>query len=227
MQIDVTEYRLRTDRPLTLAEATRLRGYFGNEFADEELAHQHRPGGGLVYDYPRVQYKVLGGVAVLIGLGEDGGRVVERAWRESESVRLGDETLGVLEGTVSRRRAELGVSPGPLEYEFQTPWLALNAANSRAYADAPTEAARHDLLARVLVGNILSLSKSFRLFLTERLTADTSRLRPRECRLKGVPMLGFVGRVSVNFCIPAHIGLGKSVSRGFGTLVPVERGASR
>ena len=36
--------------------------------------------------------------------------------------------------------------------------------------------------------------------------------------LKGVPMLGFVGTFRVNFAIPEHAGIGKSVSRGFGTV---------
>mgnify|MGYP000253421783 CR=1 FL=1 len=36
--------------------------------------------------------------------------------------------------------------------------------------------------------------------------------------LKGVPMLGFLGTFSVNFEIPDYWGIGKSVSRGFGTV---------
>ena len=33
-----------------------------------------------------------------------------------------------------------------------------------------------------------------------------------------VPMLGFIGTFSVNFEIPDYWGVGKSVSRGFGTV---------
>jgi hypothetical protein len=36
--------------------------------------------------------------------------------------------------------------------------------------------------------------------------------------LKGMPMLGFLGSFSVNFVIPDYWGIGKSVSRGFGTV---------
>ncbi len=36
--------------------------------------------------------------------------------------------------------------------------------------------------------------------------------------LKGTPMLGFLGTFSVNFAIPDYWGIGKSVSRGFGTV---------
>lgn len=40
-----------------------------------------------------------------------------------------------------------------------------------------------------------------------------------EHRLKAPPMLGFLGTFSVNFEIPDYWGIGKSVSRGFGTVV--------
>lgn len=220
VQIEVTELRLRLERPLSPAEATRLRGYFGWAFADEVAAHHHRPEGGLLYDYPRVQYKVLDRAALVLGLGAEAGRLVERAHRESGDIRLGDEALGVLESTLSHQEAELGDIAEPAGYEFLTPWLALNADNARRYADARTPAERLDLLGRVLVGNCLSLAKAFGLRVTRRLAADVSGLRETECRPKGVPMRGLLGRASVNFRLPASIGLGKSVSRGFGTIIP-------
>lgn len=40
--------------------------------------------------------------------------------------------------------------------------------------------------------------------------------------LKGTPMLGFLGTFSVNFAIPDYWGIGKSVSRGFGTVKRVK-----
>jgi len=41
--------------------------------------------------------------------------------------------------------------------------------------------------------------------------------------LKFTPMLGFLGTFSVNFSIPDYWGSGKSVSRGFGTIMKVIR----
>jgi Cas6b N-terminal domain len=87
VDIDITEYRIRFERPVAPSEATHLRGFFGSAFAEEELLHHHRPDGSLVYQYPRVQFKVIDRTAHLIGLAEDGA-VVERLWREVESCRL-------------------------------------------------------------------------------------------------------------------------------------------
>ncbi|MBW1911526.1 MAG: hypothetical protein JRJ11_18640 [Deltaproteobacteria bacterium] len=44
------------------------------------------------------------------------------------------------------------------------------------------------------------------------------KLKEVPTKLKGNPMLGFLGAFPVNFEIPDYWGIGKSVSRGFGTV---------
>jgi len=218
----VTEYRLRLARPVSPGEATLLRGYFGDVFTDEMLVHHHRPDGSLHYDYPRVQFKVIERTARLIGI-EEGGPVVERLWREVDCALLGGEELPVLEGTLRRRVEPIGETPELVDYRLVTPWLGLNQENHRKYEASESDADRQHILGRVLVGNCLSLAKSFGHRVTCRLAGEVSGLTLRTCRLKGVPMIGFVGTFRVNFLIPAWLGIGKSVSRGFGTVQPVAR----
>lgn len=45
--------------------------------------------------------------------------------------------------------------------------------------------------------------------------------------LKGTPMMGFIGKFSVNFDIPDYWGIGKSVSRGFGTVKRVDNNLTK
>ncbi|MGR3319528.1 MAG: CRISPR-associated endonuclease Cas6 [Candidatus Anammoxibacter sp.] len=52
----------------------------------------------------------------------------------------------------------------------------------------------------------------------EPIKANIGKLREVRTSLKGTPMLGFIGTFSVNFEIPDYWGIGKSVSRGFGTV---------
>ena len=86
----------------------------------------------------------------------------------------------------------------------------------------PKSIDRFRLLERILVGNCLSFAKSFRHNVTLRLQADCSKLRPVSSRLKGITMQGFTGLFRVNFLFPDRVGIGKSVSRGFGTLVRIQ-----
>jgi hypothetical protein len=215
--VDVVEYRLRFPRPLSPGEATQLRGYFGSAFASEVLLHHHNADGSLRYEYPRVQFKVLDRNAHLIGLAE-GAEVVTRLWGEVDAARIGAEELPVYESTLARRRERVGEAAEAITYRLRTPWLGLNQENHRAYEADRDPAARRGLLARVLVGNCLALAKAFGHRVKARLSADAEGLRPWALRLKGVQMLGFVGSFHVNFHIPGRAGIGKSVSRGFGTV---------
>jgi hypothetical protein len=52
----------------------------------------------------------------------------------------------------------------------------------------------------------------------EPITANIINLKEVQTSLKGTTMLGFLGTFSVNFEIPDYWGIGKSVSRGFGTI---------
>jgi hypothetical protein len=220
LQIELTEYRLRFTRPLSPPEAARLRGFFGNTYADEVLLHHHQSDGQLLYEYPRVQFKVLARMAHLIGLAK-GGAIVERLWREVDQARIGEEQLPVLEASLVRRRERLGEADALMAYRFRSPWLGLNQANHRRYESCTTDAERQELLARLLIGNCLALAKAFGHRVEARLTAEVGKLYPTPTRLKGVPMLGFRGVFRVNFHLPAQIGIGKSVSRGFGTVEPL------
>jgi hypothetical protein len=206
-ELDITEYRLRFERPLSPGEATHLRGYFASAFVEEELLYHHRRDGTLVYAYPRVQFKVIDRTAHLIGLA-DGGELVERLWREVESARIGQDELPVLEATLLRRREAFGECSEPVAYRFVNPWLGLNQENYERYERARTNAERQAVLERVLVGNCLAVAKAFGHWLQGRLTADARRLRPRTCRFKDQPMVGFDGPFRVNFLVPNGIGIG-------------------
>jgi hypothetical protein len=43
-------------------------------------------------------------------------------------------------------------------------------------------------------------------------------LQPKKVYSKGIPLIGFEGMFQTNFNLPDYFGIGKSVSRGFGTV---------
>jgi hypothetical protein len=215
--LHVTALRLRLGRPLRQAEAAKLRGYFGRRFPDEVLVHHHEKDGTLRYAYPRIQFKVLGTEAHLIGLAE-GSNLVARFWAEVDRTEIDWETLHVLEATMSRCQARIGESNESVCYRFLTPWLGLNQRNYRIYRELNHPGERAQIVERVLVGNCLSLAKAFGHRVEERLRADATELRTVKTHLKGVPLIGLLGQFRVNFLLPSLIGIGKSVSRGFGTV---------
>lgn len=199
-------------------DAEKIRGYFGNLFWDNPYAHHHKHSGGLIYQYPCVQYKVIKGSCVLIGFKE-GIKIVKHAFHNLKEINLDGEWQEIFGKGLEINTAHFNITHSPITYTFLTPWLALNEENYKRYQRLGSEEKRRELLSKVLVGNILSIAKSLGYTVKDEIRAEIKRIREAPTSLKGVPMLGFWGEFAVNFEIPDYWGLGKSVSRGFGTII--------
>ena len=218
--INIATLRLRLAEPLRAGQAPALRGFFGNQFEDELFMHNHEPDGKPIYQYPRVQYKILRGHAYLIGINE-GSELLQKLWLDIDQTKIGNETLEVLESTLETETTSIEHSHEPIEYQFKTPWIALNQKNFAEYTKTRNQKLRREKLESTVVGNTLGMCKSLdlpRFTPDQYITADCTRLTSIKTTLKGKGMIGFIGKFTINLHLPNHLGLGKSVSRGFGTI---------
>ena len=196
-------------------QGQKLRGFFASGQAEGSLLHNHGAEGGGLYRYPLVQYKIVDGVPVVVAV-EEGIPALQPLVAARQELVLGNRTY-------PRGRLELaledwvaGDTEARLRYQFVTPWFGLNQENHRKYAQAG-EAERKALLERVLAGNLLSMSKGLGVTVERRLAVE-AELEETPVRFKNETVLGFTGTFSVNYLIPELLGLGKSVSRGFGAV---------
>ncbi len=209
---------LNIEEKLIPRSAQYLRGYIAKIFADDPVWHGHNPGGGFIYRYPRIQYKVIEQKPVIIGIGQETIAKMEKLLG-TMTIFLKDETKDVLDVMLRTQDYMFGYSEVRDVYEFVTPWLALNKENHEKYVKAgPVE--KKNLLKRILKANIISMSKGLHYTVPEEWRKDEIEINLLECKvsLKGLVMMGFKGTFAVNFNLPDYIGLGKSVSRGFGTI---------
>ncbi len=215
----LTSYKLiiKTDRPLE-TQAVSLRGFIGKRFPELSLLHNHVSDASLIYTFPRVQYHVINGYALIIGI-EEGVDTVKHIESTLSVLSLIRETYRIIEKSGIEIEIYLGVTKDQQPYSFLTPWLALNEKNYDKYQRLGSWTKRKELLQRVLIGNIISMSKSLGYTVPEPIEANIGNLRDVQTSLKGTRMLGFLGTFSVNFEIPDYWGIGKSVSRGFGTVI--------
>ncbi|MCP4346275.1 MAG: CRISPR-associated endonuclease Cas6 [Desulfobacterales bacterium] len=97
--------------------------------------------------------------------------------------------------------------------------MGLNQKNYVKYCKAKDEDERDHMLKKALIGNTLSMSKYLDCWLAkdQKIKAEV-QVKEREVNLKGKSLIGFKGIFKCNFVIPDYLGLGKSVSRGFGTV---------
>lgn len=199
-------------------QAKNLRGAIAAENKDFVTFHHHTETGSLVYRYPLIQYKMIENQACLIGI-EQGAIEVEKIDLLGKSLNFGaDNDYVILEQRVHYYFSDFGLVPGKVGYEFLSPWLALNERNYEKYHRLGSWTKRKILLEKILVGNIISMSKGLGYTVPGPIKVNILTLKEVNTSLKRNPMLGFLGKFEVNFKIPDYLGIGKSVSRGFGTV---------
>ena len=211
------------DLDLNTQDTPKVRGAVASKFPGYTLLHHHINKNQLLYLYPKIQYKIVNHTTLIIGINE-GIDVLKRIYSD-----IGELKINGLKGHSIRSEVQIDISDEPfgglkenINYEFVSLWLALNEKNYQKYQMLGTWSERKSMLEKILVGNILSMSKGLGYTVPAQIEANIIEMKEVTTKLKGTPMLGFLGTFSVNFEIPDYWGIGKSVSRGFGTVNRVE-----
>jgi len=208
---------------LNTSEIHKFRGYIGNMFKEHDLIHNHDASSGRpIYRYPLIQFKLINNVPVIIALTNRAVEVFTEIFMATDEIVIDDRTILVAEKDLSVQSCDFGFSTDMFMYEFLSPWIGLNQENHRHYVSLEKEQEKNDLLKHILTGNILSMAKylDVRLKPDQRIKTEV-QLKQTKVILKGTHMTGFKGIFKTNFIVPDYAGLGKSVSRGYGTVKKV------
>ena len=210
------QFTMIADRPIEKS-SSQVRGFFANKFKEHLLLHQHISKNKYSYSYPLIQYKNHQGTSMIIGI-KDGVNVIKEIFDKYDSIQLDGQIYHIFEKCLELKKEEFGVCKKHIPYSIITSWLALNEKNYERYQRLGAWGKKKELLKKILIGNIISMSKSLGYTVPAPIEAKIIELKEVPTKLKGTPMLGFLGTFSVNFQIPDYWGIGKSVSRGFGTV---------
>ncbi|MDZ7267110.1 MAG: CRISPR-associated endonuclease Cas6 [candidate division KSB1 bacterium] len=202
-------------------QAHQLRGAIANLYREWSIMHQHH-GRQYLYRHPLVQYKVIDGLPMVVGLGV--GAELLAALDPPRRLLLGTRMVEFSEVRLVSDIYEPDFSTLHRFY-FATPWLALNEDNYDRYREHELHE-RHqairELLERILIGNILSFAKGLGLSILSRLQASIAQWYAEPVRAKqrqsGL-LAGFAASGEVTFSAPAFWGFGKQSSRGNGVMM--------
>lgn len=195
----------------------KFRGYIANRNIGNPLFHQHLQEKNLVYRYPQIHYLVLNGKAIIVGV-KNGADEIPKLFNDIDELIMGDEKYCILDKQLSIKTHNFNFIDHNKSYFFVTPWLALNEVNFMKFRDAEWMT-RKKMLARILIGNILSALKGLQIKVEEKINVEINYVRAVNCSLKGSSLIGFYGSFKINLELPPLFGVGKSVSRGFGAIL--------
>ena len=197
----------------------KFRGFIGNFFKSHDLIHNHDlKTGKPIYRYPLIQFKLIDKTPAIIAITDKAVKIFAEIFMKLDKIIIEDTVISVFEKELKIEEVEFGYSDEIFMYEFVSPWIGLNQKNFIKYNDAGREE-KNEMLKRGMTGNILSMAKYLDCWLSkdQKIKID-HKLKEIKVNLKGKSMTAFNGIFKTNFCLPDYIGIGKSVSRGFGSV---------
>jgi hypothetical protein len=171
-----------------------------------------------MYRYPLIQYKVIDRVPLLVGLNE-GAELLTSLFLRIKDIEIEGRKYPVYTKNISQKNTEVGIIDDLVTYKFINHWMALNSDNHKEYLGLDVQDQKSKLN-QLLRNNILSFYKGIGIWLDEKILVK-GRFANRNSNFKNNKMLVFDGEFVGNVCLPEFIGLGKSVSRGFGVVKKV------
>lgn len=218
MKFNVTDISFKVDEPIS-ASPSKLRGFIGSQFNQYTILHNHYSDNKFLLNYPLVQYKIINDEFHILGINE-GGKIIKIISDELDFFDL-DKKYHVNKIMINEKEYDIKPSSDEKHYKFITPWLGLNQNNYKRYINSKSWKRKKDILNKVLVGNILSMSKGLGIVVNKRLYAK-SHFDEEIAEYKSIKMNAFRGEFKIHYDIPDYLGLGKGVSQGFGTIKQIK-----
>ena len=192
-----------------------LRSFLYKRLAEYTKLHKDS-NAGFIHRYQVVQCKQIKSTLMVIGISQGADFLQEISGGEWE-FRIGENTCTISGRDQGLRNEAFGISDKIHTYEFLTPWLALNQQNVKKFYDLMGKPERDAFMKKILTGNLSTLAKSIDYNLPSPLTCD-SRVRFKRERIHQENVIVFLGTFWTNLRIPDYLGIGQSVSSGFGTI---------
>lgn len=207
------------ENPIAYSELVAFRSAIAEKAGRSHvLFHNHLDSKEYLYQYPRIQYKVVNQRPAVICVDEGVDEIHHFFQKPNWDLMLYDRQYSVKVSKLQINQFNMQVWDATFTYNLYR-WHALNQENYTIYRNLTDDAEKHALLERILTGNILSLAKGIGWTVEKEVKVKVKQiLKQRWIPLKDKKVLGFDIEFDTNVFLPNYIGLGKNVSIGFGVV---------
>ncbi len=185
---------------------------------DNTLFHNHLAEDAFLYKYPLIQYKTIGGKPCILCIEYGVDEIHKFFDNKSWDIKISDRWIEMKISSLNMNQFTLQVWDKKFRYSIKN-WIALNQENVKKYIEIEGLSEKIEFLERILTGNILSMAKGIDWKIDKPVELHITEIQDvRPVTLKGKKLFGFNLNFTCNVFLPNHIGLGKSVSVGYGVV---------
>ncbi|MDD3723528.1 MAG: CRISPR-associated endonuclease Cas6 [Lutibacter sp.] len=205
------------NKELSKSEVPAFRGAVLNLLGDADVIfHNHSDDEKFVYDYPRIQYKVIGKKAALFCLEEGVEKIYSFFNLRNRDIIINGVKSDLVIEQIKANEHLIQAWDKYFNYSISS-WLALNEINYAKYRTLDNEDEKIFFLENILRGNILSFGKGLNCMFDREVKVQITVLTKEfTSNFKGVKMHTINAEFRTNVSLPAYLGLGKGVSIGYG-----------
>lgn len=223
------------DLPIYTRQIPNWRGAFIRMAGwQDELFHNHdnskgeddsphpRPSGQKKYHYryPKIQYRVRQGKAAVFAINEGVTALQQVLANNDWNINWEGAPTALQIEDLRMNEHFLRTSPQIHRYKMFK-WIALSNESYDQWLNHPNMIDRSRLLQKKLENHLIGLCKGLGWTWDKRIEANLELIRKvQPLSVHGVQLLAFDVEFSTNVILPSGIAFGKSVSLGFGWLVP-------
>ena len=183
-----------------------------------DFYHNHNDE-GVIYRYPRIQYKKIHGKAALVCYEEGTVAIHYFVSNTNWFRRLGNDGREIKVEDIKGRQFNVGIWDSVFKYRI-TNWLPLNQENYQKYHEAESLIEKTAVLEKVLLGNLLTFAQEMGVDTSKKITAFITRIaREKILPFHGQLMQSYDLHFNSNLSIPDYASLGKGGSIGFGVVL--------
>jgi len=223
MKAELTKLDLITSIPINQLHGTGLRGTIGNlEILKNRPEFHHHFENKLVYQHPKIQFRILEGQFQIIGIEE--GAYLLKAFPEVDKIKVYEQQYYVRCQKKSTSEM-IGISDRFFQYKIITPWLPLNQQNYHEYNQLKNQEEGISYLEGKFANNIISFSKAIKYEVPSEIIVHLNVYEYGRVHTNDIKtgLLGFLGTLESNFKLPHWgWGIGKWSARGYGVMKLME-----
>lgn len=189
----------------------KLRGFLAHLFASISEFHHHSDQS---YHYPLIQYKRIDKKLAVVGINNFSEIIFQNMSRLDH---ITTETQKIPLNSIEIKNHSYTLEFVHTRYKFLSPWIALNEKNYAKFKESKN-IEKKLFLEKILVGNILSMLKGLGIFIDHKIIVSITKFASIPVTVHKNKFAGIHAEFETNVLLPDYLGLGKSVTKGFGTI---------